>query len=317
MATVPGTETPAPPLDPEVALFLEQMAAMGAAGMTDGTVAEARAANAAFARQAGLAAVPMEAVADLAIPVAGRDVRARRYVPPAAGPATVVFFHGGGWVLGGIEGHDGICRRLAARTKATVYSVGYRLAPEDPFPAAFDDAYGAIEWVAARTDGPLVLAGDSAGGNLATVAALRAREQAGPEIALQILFYPVVDHSLEFDSCRRFGEGHLLTLKDMNWFMERYVPEPGDRDQQYVSPLRAADLAGMPDTYLAIGTHDPLRDPALAYAQRLEGAGVTVTSRLCDGHLHGFLSLSGAIPAAEVAYEETLAEVARLVPTEH
>ncbi|MFE1379738.1 alpha/beta hydrolase [Streptomyces sp. NPDC058740] len=213
---------------------------------------------------------------------------------------VVVFAHGGGWVLGDLDTHDRLCRALAARSGATVVSVGYRRAPEHRFPAAEDDVYTALGWAAARWPGrPLVPAGDSAGGNLAAAAALRARDRGGPAIAGQLLVYPVLDHRLAGASARTYAEGFFHTTAHMRWYWEQYLGPDGD--PVAASPGLAADLAGLPPALLVLADCDPLRDEGLDYARRLSAAGVVAHVQLHTGVFHGFLGGLGVLPEADRA----------------
>src|SRR5690349_1549625 len=233
---------------------------------------------AARADAAGLAALigrgpDVAGVHDVAI----GPIPARVYAPEDP-QATVVWFHGGGWVIGGLHTHDAMCRTLANAAQARVVSVAYRLAPEHRFPTALEDAWTALRWVAATyPEAPLVVGGDSAGGNLAAVCALRARDRGGPALALQVLVYPITDHDLATRSYRERGDGPSLTRRAMEWFWDQYVPDPAQRANPEVSPLRAVDLSGLPPAVLVSAEHDPLLDEGRAYAQRLRDAGVAVT----------------------------------------
>ncbi|MFD5325829.1 alpha/beta hydrolase [Streptomyces sp. NPDC127092] len=218
-----------------------------------------------------------------------------------AGP-VVVFAHGGGWVLCDLDTHDRLCRALAARTGATVVSVDYRRAPEHRFPAAEDDVYTALEWAAARHPGrPLVVAGDSSGGNLAAAAALRARDRGGPAVAGQLLVYPVLDHRLDGESARTYATGFFHTTAHMRWYWEQYLGPAGD--PVAASPGLAADLTGLPPALLVLADCDPLRDEGLAWARRLSAAGVTAHVQLHTGVFHGFLGGVGLLPEADRALE--------------
>ncbi|MER8043345.1 alpha/beta hydrolase [Streptomyces sp. NPDC094032] len=213
---------------------------------------------------------------------------------------VVVFAHGGGWVLCDLDTHDRLCRALAARTGATVVSVGYRRAPEHRFPAAEDDVYTVLEWAAARYPGrPLVLAGDSAGGNLAAAAALRARDLGGPALAGQLLVYPVLDHRLAGASAETYAEGFFHTTAHMRWYWEQYVGPGGDPAP--ASPGLAAELSGLPPALIVLADCDPLRDEGLAYARRLSSAGVPAHIQLHTGMFHGFLGGLGLLPEADEA----------------
>ncbi|MDT9687860.1 alpha/beta hydrolase [Streptomyces sp. P9(2023)] len=241
-------------------------------------------------------------------------VRVRLYGPdpdadPTAVPAPVVVFaHGGGWVLCDLDTHDALCRELAARTGASVVSVDYRRAPEHRFPAAEDDVYTVLEWAAARYGGPLFLAGDSSGGNLAAAAALRARDAGGPQVAGQLLFYPVLDHRLDSVSADAYAEGFFHTTAHMRWYWEQYLGPAGE--PVAASPGLAPDLTGLPPTLLVLADCDLLRDEGLAYARRLSAAGVQAQVHLHTGVFHGFLGARGVLPEAENALAGAAAWVA-------
>ncbi len=251
-------------------------------------------------------------------PVASEDLTAggvpsRLYVPQAAAASSslLVFFHGGGWVQGSVRSYDAACRTVADRAGVRVLSVGYRLAPEHVFPAAFDDCLGAYLDVAehpgdfgARSGG-IGLGGDSAGGNLAAAATLHARDVGLPMPAFQWLLYPVCDVPDRHESYRTYAEGFYLGAERMRYLFERYVPDPAEREDLRVSPLRAADLSGLPATFVAVSLADPLRDEGEMYGRRLAQAGVAVELRR-EPLLHGFLNTTalssgraGALRAAD------------------
>ncbi|MCH2414269.1 MAG: alpha/beta hydrolase [Acidimicrobiales bacterium] len=258
-------------------------------------------------------------VEDLEVPGPDGPLPVRVYRPDgAAVPApVVVFFHGGGWVLGSIATHDATCRGLANRTGAVYVSVDYRLAPEHPYPAAPEDCYAATCWVADHAadlgvdPGRLAVAGDSAGGNLAAVVCQMARDRSGPAIAFQLLIYPVTD--LDFDrwpSMEENADGPLLTREGMDWFARHYVgtlPFTGD---PYAAPIRAADLSGLPPAYVATAGHDPLRDEGAGYAEALAAAGVTVGYDNFATMIHGFVGFADVVPAAGEARDRIAAALA-------
>lgn len=208
---------------------------------------------------------------------------------------VVVFFHGGGWVLGSVGSHDAMCRRLCNESGCIFVSVEYRLAPEHKFPAAVDDCLAATEWVArdaAAFGGDparIAVCGDSAGGNLAAVISLLARDRGGPAIACQALIYPITDYLPDTDSYRRNGEGYFLTGMTIQWFWDHYLNEPAERKLWTAAPLQAHDLSSLPETILLVAEFDPLLDEGLAYADRLERAGVGVERMICEGQIHGFV----------------------------
>ncbi|MDO9487060.1 MAG: alpha/beta hydrolase, partial [Sphingomonadaceae bacterium] len=199
-----------------------------------------------------------------------------------------------------LDAFDPICRETAAAAGAEVVSVDYRLAPETPYPGPLDDAYQALCAVAG--DGPIAVMGDSAGGNLAAACALRARDQAGPRIDLQVLLYPITDHRSDRESYEAFGGGgFLLSRADMDWYWTHYAPDAARRTEPYASPLRAPDLSGLPPAIIVVAGCDPLRDEGLAYAARLRGSGVDVDLRVHPDMIHGFFTMVGLLGTADAA----------------
>ena len=293
---------PPPPaatgLHPE-ALLLGKLAAIGPNRMSDDApVAEQRRRLALQAR--GLAA----RTAGLPLTVADHragDVPVRLYTPHAAEPGPgplLVYYHGGGWVQGSIATHDATCRLLAHRSGVRILSVDYRLAPEHPYPAAADDAVAAYAWAADHAadlgadPSRLAVGGDSAGGNLAAVVALTARDDERlPDARFQLLLYPVTDVAAKTASYATFPEGYLLTAAGMDWFVGKYLPDPARRAEWRASPLRAETLAGLPPAYVATCLPDVLRDEGEAYAARLREAGVPVATQRHD-QVHGFVNTS-------------------------
>ena len=228
---------------------------------------------------------------------------------------VVVFFHGGGWVIGGIDSHDGQVREMVNRTGAVYVSVDYRLAPEARFPAAAEDCYAATHWVAANAAAigadadRLGVAGDSAGGNLAAVVAQMARDRGGPAIAHQLLIYPCCDMDTDaWPSQTENGFDYFLTKESMDWFYDQYV-DPSDRNNPYASPIKAADLSGLPPAHVITAEFDPLRDEGEAYGARLQEAGVACEIHRYDGMFHGFFGMTLAIPGAVEAQETAAAAV--------
>jgi acetyl esterase len=228
-------------------------------------------------------------------------------LPDATSLPAYVYFHGGGWVIGDLETHDVLCRQLTAASGASVISVDYRLAPEHKFPAAADDAWAATRWIVAHAAelgldaGRLAVGGDSAGGNLAAVVALMARDAGGPAIRQQVLIYPVVDVMRETRSYADFAEGYMFTRDSMRWFVAHYLRSKDDAGDWRVSPLRAPSLAGLPPALIVTAGFDLLRDEGEMYAGRLRDAGVTVDYVCYGGMVHGFAGMGKLIDTAQRA----------------
>ena len=218
-------------------------------------------------------------------------------VPKAGQQAALIFFHGGGWVIGDLESHDQVCRALANATPCIVVAVDYRLAPEHKFPAAAEDAIAATQWIGANAGslgidaGRLAVGGDSAGGNLAAVVALDARDRGGPRLAHQLLVYPAADMRMSWPSVERHAQQLPLTRAAMDWFIAHYLRNAADRADWRASPLRASSLKGLPPALIVTAGFDPLSDEGEAYAKALRSAGVTVVHEVFDGQIHGFLSM--------------------------
>jgi len=231
----------------------------------------------------------------------------RIYRPGTADLPVLVYYHGGGWVLGSIESHDGLCAQLATDARCTVVSVDYRMAPEHPFPAAVDDAIDAFRWVREHAQGlggdpaRVAVGGDSAGGNLAAVVSQQCAAFGEPGPSLQFLIYPATDLSRDSASHATYGEGFYLTRVRMEWFKDIYIPLE-ERADVRASPLRSKEFTGQPPAQVITAGFDPLRDEGRAYADALEAAGVAVTYKNYEGLIHGFASMAGLIPAARAAY---------------
>jgi acetyl esterase len=236
-------------------------------------------------------------------------VRAYRPVLGEVLPA-LVFFHGGGWTIGDLDTHDVLCRQLAAGARCAVFSVDYRLAPEDPFPAAVDDCFFATQFVFQNASSlqvdpsRIAVGGDSAGGNLAAVVSLMARDRGGPPLAHQLLIYPATDQRCQFPSHERNGEGYLLTREGLRFFRGAYLPNEADYTDWRASPLLAASHAGLPPASVLTAAYDPLVDEGRAYAGRLAEAGVQVAYREFPGMVHGFVLFGGVLDAANHAVAE-------------
>ena len=279
-------------------------------------VEDARAAMAAMRPQA-VEPEPVAQVHEMIIPGPGGDIPARGYLPtddPRELP-TVVYFHGGGWVLGDLESHDATCRALCNRAGMSILSVDYRLAPEAKYPAAAEDSYAAVEWIAGMysqqgQNALIAVAGDSAGGNLAAVVSQMARDRGGPEIAAQILVYPVTNHSFDTESYRVNGRGEYgLSEASMRWFWDLYLNDETEGVQPYASPARAEDLSGLPRALTITAEYDSLRDEGEAYAAALASAGVQSSCTRYDGVIHGFVSAFAAVPEGSEALHQIAAEL--------
>ena len=270
----------------------------------------------------GLAAMlppgPDVETVDRSVPGPAGDIPVRVYSPPGDGPhGVLVYIHGGGWTIGGLDTHDHPCRTLCADADVVVVSVDYRLAPEHPFPAALDDAWAAVEWVAEHATeiggdpARLAVGGDSGGGNLAAVVSLMARDRGGPELRFQLLVYPAVDLRPDavdrFPSLRENAEGYVLTYQTMEFFMGNYRPDPALADDWRLSPLLASDHSGLPPALVITAEFDPLRDEGKAYAEVLEAAGTAVTHTLYPGTVHTMFQLAPFLDAGKAALAESAA----------
>ncbi|GAA4687256.1 alpha/beta hydrolase [Phytohabitans rumicis] len=292
------------PLHPQLLAMREQRRRDGTRPLYEQSLAEARAADLAAIKADRGAPYPVGEVVDLR--VAGR-LDARLYRPTGAGTKPVlVYFFGGGWVLGSLETSDGICRRLCADADCVVLSVAYRLAPEHPFPAAPLDCYAAVRWAASHVDGfggdpaRISVAGDSAGGNLAAAVTLQARA-GGPALASQVLVYPNVEYGADTPSMRDNTDPSFFNRTSVGWYWGHYLARPEDGADPLASPLRAGDLSGLPPALIITAEYDPLRDEGERYADRLRAAGVPVELERYDGMTHGFFTMTGALVEARTA----------------
>ncbi|MFQ5554096.1 MAG: alpha/beta hydrolase [Acidimicrobiia bacterium] len=262
---------------------------------------------------------PVAAIDEFTVPGPGGDVPVRRYQPlgKSSDVPTVVFFHGGGWVFGNLDTHDARCRRLANRGRCIVVAVDYRLAPEHPFPAAFEDAWAVTRWAgdrAAAAGATFGVTGDSAGGNLAAAVAIAARDEGLP-LALQVLVYPAVDARPErYPSYIENAAGPLLTTAMTGWFLDRYAGS-ADRGDWRLAPIRHDDLSGVAQSVIITAELDPLRDEGEAYGARLEAAGVPTTVTRYEGMFHAFLGFPERIEAAEQAHDEVAQAVRSVLET--
>lgn len=319
------TPSRAPEPHPDVRRFLELYNSLDTPEFTEVSAEEARRMFDEM-RVGGEPAVDLESVEDRTIDGPDGEVPIRIYEPRTddergdGDRPLLVYFHGGGWVIGSIETHDNTCRKLAATTGYPVVSVDYRLAPEHPFPAGLEDCYAALEWAAEAAPeldadpNRLVVAGDSAGGNLAAATALLARDRGGPEIAYQLLVYPSTGDVAATDAHEENGEGYFLTTADMTWFRGHYFEREIDQRNVYALPRLANDLSGLPPATVMTAGFDPLRDDGAAYARRLEDADVPVTYRNYDDMIHGFFGMIAEpvnLDRAHAAHDEAADDLRR------
>ncbi len=289
-------------LDPQIALLIEALDA-GFPPVHTMTGAQARATiRSRFVPPAD--PEPVAEVWDDTMPGPGGDISVRIYRPPGDRLPILVYAHGGGFVFCDLDSHDGLCRNIANRIPAIVISIAYRLAPENQWPDATEDVYAVAQWAAHNADAVggnarrVVVAGDSAGGNLAAVTAVMARDRGGPSIAAQLLIYPVIAADFDNESYRLFGKGFYNPKPALQWYWDQYVPVHADREHPYASPLRA-NLAGLPPAVIVTAGHDPLRDEGSAYADGLEAAGVVTVRCPFEGGIHGFMTM----PMLDIAHE--------------
>jgi acetyl esterase len=311
------------PLDPQMQTMLDEMRRLDMPGFSDLEPQAARELMARFAEPPPQP-VPVAAVSDRTLPGPAGPIPIRAYTPEGDPPfPVVVYFHGGGWVIGNIDSHDDTCRRLATLSGSIVVSVDYRLAPEHRFPAAVDDCFAATQWVAehaAELGGDpdrLAVAGDSAGGNLAAVVSLLARDVGSPRIQHQLLIYPAVDMTTSWPSHQENGEGYFLTLRDMEWFSGHYVADPADREDFRASPLRASSHAGLPSATIITAEFDPLRDEGEAYGEKLRSEAVPAEVRRYDGVVHGFFGMGAIVDAGRDANEYAGAALKAALAPQH
>jgi len=296
------------PLDPQVQAVMEQVAALGFPPTHTVSPEQARANGRARPRARGPEVAGVE---DRTIPGPESELPVRIYTPQGDGPfPSLVWFHGGGWVVGDLESADATARYLAVGSNCVVISVDYRLAPETKFPGPAEDCYAATEWVtnnAPRINadpGKLAVGGDSAGGNLATAVCLMSRDRRGPTLAFQLLVYPVTDRNFATESYSSNAEGYQLSRDGMVWYWNHYLPSDADGSNPYACPLQARDLSGLPPTLVITAEFDPLRDEGEAYAHRLELAGVSTTCTRYDGMIHGFFGMAAAVDKGKQAVDQ-------------
>ena len=301
------------PLDPQAQSVLEMLSALGARPLHVMSPGEARQATARLAKLGGRPA-PVQRTEDRTVPGPAGPIPVRVYTPPGSGPfPALVYCHGGGWVTGSIATHEPICRALAHGAGCAVVSVDYRLAPEHKFPAAVEDCYAVTRWLADNgaalglDPARLAVGGDSAGGTLATVVALWARDRGGPALACQLLIYPITDYMPDLPS--RLKNGYFLSNADVAWAWKHYLTSAAEADDPSAAPLRAADLTGLPPAIILTAEFDPLHDEGNLYADRLRAAGVPTVLARYDGMIHGFVSLAGVIDQGQAALAQAAGDV--------
>lgn len=308
-------------LDPQVKALLEAAARSGRTPINHFPPVEARVQFKEMRKTLLPPTPPIGAVEDFAIPGRHGTIPVRHYRPIESNPneklPLLIYFHGGGWVVGDLDSHDSLCRQLANGAQCAVVSVDYRMGPEHKFPAAVDDAEDVVRHVANHAaafnidPSRLALGGDSAGGNLATIVALLCRDKGGPAIKHQLLIYPATDMTMDRPSHFEFGEGYNLTRELMLYFRGHYLNDVTEIKDWRASPLFAADHSGLPPAHVITAGFDPLRDEGKAYADALSAAGVRVVYRCYEGMIHGFMTMSGVLSVANEAIADCAAELNR------
>ncbi len=299
-------------LDPQMKAMLDFANAAGPMFLRAETPEQARGKMQALLEARPVEPPPLYRVEDRHIPGPHGEIPIRIYTSEGRVPKGVlVYFHGGGWVLGSVTTHDVLCRSIAIAAGCIVVSVDYRLAPEHKFPAAPEDCYAATKCVAANAasfggdPNRIAVGGDSAGGNLATVVALMARDRGGPSLSFQLLFYPAISAANDTPSQKEFSEdGFVLSRADMEWFWNHYLNGPADRKNPLACPNAAGNLAGLPPALVQTASHDPLRDEGERYAEQMRKAGVKVTLTRYDGVTHGFVSFADVLDKGKAAIKE-------------
>jgi acetyl esterase len=303
------------PLDPQIQAMRDQRERDNVPPLYAMSLADARAADLAAIQESGGEPEPVHEVAELTMTGPDGDMPLRLYRPASWRPLpALLYFFGGGWVLGTIDTADGVSRSLANSTGALVIVAGYRLAPEHPFPAAIDDCYAALRWVAGHADevgadpARLAVGGDSAGGNLAAGVTLLARSD-GPPLVGQLLVYPNTDQLADDESMRAADDPFLFNRHSVAWYRQHYLADAGDAANPLASPLRAESLAGLPPALVITAEYDPLRDQGEAYARRLSDAGVQVELSRYPGTAHGFFTMAGTVDASRAAIAQAAAHL--------
>jgi acetyl esterase len=310
------------PLDPIVKGFLDQMKAAGGPKMSEAGALAGREQFNGLMQMVGPKDVPVGKIENITVPTPSGGVPIRVYTPVAAGAdamPALIYFHGGGFVIGNIESHDGLCRMMANEGSLRVISVDYRLAPEHKYPAALDDAFAAVVWVAQNAAqigvdaNRIAVGGDSAGGALAAICAQMAKARGGMALAAQMLLFPVTQIGEETGSIREFAVGYFLEKDTLDWFYSSYLTADADKSDPKISPLRAKDLSGLPPAYILLGGYDPLHDEGMQYADKLRAAGVKVTVADHSDMVHTFIYLQAVLPQAHDALANAAKAVAAML----
>ncbi|MFF6995807.1 alpha/beta hydrolase [Streptomyces sp. NPDC008313] len=303
------------PIDPDVISLFDELgppASVAAADLTGEELRQGmRDANAVFTR--GAEPIAVHRVTDESVQGRGGKIPVRVYSPETP-TSVIVYLHGGAWIGGDIDTHDLVTRRLSRDTGAVVVSVDYRMLPEHPFPAPFDDAYDAVVWARSLHPGlPFLVAGDSAGGTLSACVALRARDEDGPRIDGQVLVYPGIDDNLDTPSMHAFRDSSPTSVENLRFFFQQYASNEAALGSPYALPGRATSLAGLPPAIVAIAGHDLLRSAEEDYARRLQGDGVPVTVQLDPELVHAWIEFAPRVPAADRAFTRLTDAVNELV----
>lgn len=304
-------------LDEQVHRILEKLDEDGVPSTSSLTVAEARRLSREMARKLGGPPVNIASVRNFTVPTTEAEIPVRAYANTTCPSLpALVYFHGGGWVIGDLDSADWICRSLAVATECAVFSVDYRLAPENKFPTPAEDCYQVTRWIVENSSvmsvdpNRVAVGGDSAGGNLATVVCLMARDRGGPSLVYQLLLYPITNHAFNTQSYEDCANGYYLTAEDMKWFWNHYLREKNDASNPYASPLAAKNLSGLPPTLVITAGFDPLRDEGEAYAARLQEAGVSTRITRYNSMIHGFLEFPN-LRQTRAAIDEAATELCK------
>jgi len=298
-------------IDPEARAYLDQTASLGLPPLAEQGAVEARRLNSLRAPSLAGELEDVALIEDGRLPGPGGHIPFRLYSPaPDRILPVLLYLHGGGWVVGDLDTHDSVCRALARRAGCVVVALDYRLAPENPFPAAVEDAWAGLSWLhdhAADLGGDpdrIAVGGDSSGGNLSAVSAQRSRGRGGPRVAAQVLIYPVTDCDFEAPSYRDAATGYGLTAESMRWYWNQYLPDEARRVSPDASPLRAPDLSGLPPALVITCKLDPLASEGAAYAEALSSAGVRVEHVHEPDMIHGYIRMAGVVSRARKSWDD-------------